>query len=493
MQVIRYRTHYEVKDYIIGSNMKFERYLSKWVMYRKRGGFSGAGYYEPVGFVYDDKNRILRFPAGVSYWTVEKYLMEKVIFDTDHDPFDNIPIRSFGEPKDDIQRMMIRFLLGEEEYADNKNHSMLCCNAQTGQGKTFASIVMMAYYKCKTAIIVHTKELALSWITELTKYTDIDEKRILVLDADTMVKIMDGKIDPDKYYVFIVLHQSINSFVKRYEEMTWEVVTDLFLKLRVGLKVIDETNMMFHNIILLDTHTNIFKNIYLTATMKRSDEEENKVFQRCFYSVPKFDPVKLGKNVGKKHIRMIVIEYNSHPSIGEKMMCKRRGMFDVKKYADYLVNADGMFFEILNDVVYKFAVKNEFRTLILCAKISSCDIIADWLKEVYPDKKIGVFNSSISKDEKERVKKECDIIVSIIKSLGVGVNLPGLRAVINTEAFRFDGLGDQSSGRLRKWTEDTESWYIELVNIGFENIRSQYHQRMKLYQTLFKSINIIKV
>jgi hypothetical protein len=251
--------------------------------------------------------------------------------------------------------------------------------------------------------------------------------------------------------------------------------------------------MMFRNIILLDTHTNIFKNIYLTATMKRSEAGEDKVFQRCFYSVPKFDPIKLGKNVGKKHIRMVAIQYNSHPTIAEKMMCKRRGMFDVKKYADYLVTNDGMFFEILNDVVYEFAVKNNFRTLILCAKISSCDIIADWLKEIYPDKKIGVFNSSVSKDEKERVKKECDIIVSIIKSLGVGVNLPGLRAVINTEAFRFDGLGDQSSGRLRKWSEDTESWYIELINIGFDNIRSQYNQRLKLYQTLFKSINVIKV
>jgi hypothetical protein len=313
------------------------------------------------------------------------------------------------------------------------------------------------------------------------------------MDADVMEDIYDGKIDPNRYYVFIALHQSINSFIKRFEGNSWNAITELFLKLRIGLKVIDETNMMFHNIVMIDTHTNVFKSIYLTATMKRSDKNENYVFQRCFQSVPKFDPVKLGYNVGKKHIRMVAIQYNSHPTLAEKMSCKRNGMFDIKKYADYLVNDDPMFFEVLNDVVYKFAIKNEFRTLILCAKISSCQIIADWLKEVFPEKKIGIFNSSIDPKEKERVKEECDIIVSIIKSLGVGVNIPELITVINTEAFRFDGLGDQSSGRLRKWTEDTESWYIELINMGFDNIRSQYNERLELYKTLFKSINVIKI
>ena len=73
------------------------------------------------------------------------------------------------------------------------------------------------------------------------------------------------------------------------------------------------------------------------------------------------------------------------------------------------------------------------------------------------------------------------------------MNIPNLRTVVNTEAFRFDGLGDQSSGRLRKWAEDTESWYIELINVGFETIRSQYKERLELYKTLFKSINVIKI
>ena len=489
MKIVRHRSHYCVYDYTLGSNQKFENYLSKFVMYRRCKG----GYYQPVGFFYDEYERVLKFSAGLRAFTVEKYFNSPVVFDSSYDEYDDIPIRSLGKPKDEVQSMMIRFLLGEKEYAENKNYSMLCCNAQTGQGKTFASIVMMAYYKCKTIIIVHTKELAYSWIHELTEYTDLDEQRILLMDADVMEDIYDGKIDPNRYYVFIALHQSINSFIKRFEGNSWNAITELFLKLRIGLKVIDETNMMFHNIVMIDTHTNVFKSIYLTAIMKRSDKNENYVFQRCFQSVPKFDPVKLGYNVGKKHIRMVAIQYNSHPTLAEKMSCKRNGMFDIKKYADYLVNDDPMFFEVLNDVVYKFAIKNEFRTLILCAKISSCQIISDWLKEVFPGKKVGISNSSIDPKEKERVKEECDIIVSIIKSLGVGVNIPELRTVINTEAFRFDGLGDQSSGRLRKWAEDTESWYIELINMGFDNIRSQYNERLELYKTLFKSINVIKI
>ena len=482
-KLYKLRTHYILTPYYEGENETLEKYLSAFVKYFKVRG----GYFNPIGFVIDNGSMFI--PAGVNQTILERMVRTKAILDTSYMPYDEIYIRSTATPKDEVQSKMIRFLLGEGEYYENKNYSQLCCNAQTGEGKTFAAIMMMVYYQCKALVIVHTHELALSWDAQVQQHGNIDKTKILLLNPTMIRSIINDELDVSGYYFFIIIHRSIMIVA---EDLGWESITVLFSKLRIGLKIIDEANQEFHNIIHIDAYTNVYKNIYLTATMKRSDKSENIVFQRCFAAIPKFNTLSLGFASAKKHIHMIALLYNSNPSIGEVAACRSRGMFDVKKYADYQVYSDDRLFELLTTVIEKFTIGRNFRTIIFCAKINSCEIIADYLKSVFPEKTIGIFNSSISKHDKKRVISKSSIIVSTTKSLGMGVNINNLRMAINIEAFRFDGTGDQAAGRLRKWFSDTESWYVELVDIGFKTIRSQYQDRLKLYEKLFASIDEIK-
>jgi hypothetical protein len=323
-------------------------------------------------------------------------------------------------------------------------------------------------------------------------FTDVDEKRVLLMDTSTCRDILSGKIDPSQYYTFFVLQQTLRSFATS-EGYSWNSVTELFQKLRIGLKVYDEANMEFRNTIMIDSYTNTHKTLYLTATMKRSDMGENVVFQKAFKNVPKFDQYALGYNDSKKHIIMLLIKYNSYPSILWKSSCKKGGHgFNSKTHSDYQITDDPEFYDIIFDLIDRYTIKKNFRTLILVSKINSCNVVADQLREMFPDKKIGVYNSSVGKIEKARVLEEDEIIVSITKSLGFSETISNLRMVINCEAFRFDGTGDQASGRLRKLPNNENCLYVELCDVGFPSILKQVNVRLSFYTKLFQRIIEIK-
>jgi hypothetical protein len=223
--------------------------------------------------------------------------------------------------------------------------------------------------------------------------------------------------------------------------------------------------------------------------MKRSDMGENIVFQKAFKAVPKFDQYALGYNDSKKHIIMLLIRYNSYPSVMWRSKCKRGGHgFNAKTHSDYQITEDGDFYDIIFDLIDRYTIKKNFRTLLLVSKINSCEIIAEQLREMFPTKKIGIYNSSISKIEKARVLEEDEIIVSITKSLGFSETVSNLRMVINCEAFRFDGTGDQASGRLRKLPNNENCLYVELCDEGFPSITKQVKDRLSFYAKLFQRI-----
>ena len=482
-RLLKHQTHYSLTEYKKGECYELEVAFSVYVKFPR----SGYGKYEPVGLIHDKESGTLYLPGGANPYMIEKITGLKTIKLATHDDYDLISIRPKATPFNDLQKEMVQWLIGEGKYVENKNHSQLACNAQTGQGKTYAAIMLMSYFKAKTIVIVNRENIRNIWVGEMLKFTDIDVKRIAVLKTDTIDAIIKGEFDTSQYVAFVVLHQTLRAYAKK-SEYGWRSISELFRKLKVGLKIYDEANQEFANTLHVDAYTNTFKTVYLTATMQRAGDQENKVFQRAFKTVPKFDPYALGYTDAKKHITMLVIKYNSHPPVSVVSECLKGGRgFNSKTYSDYQVYQDPRFFEILFELTEKFAVTNKFRTLILVSKINSCEIIAERLKETFPEKKIGIYNSSIHPTEKKRVVSECDIIVSITKSLGFAETIPYLKAVLNFEAFSFVGTGDQASGRLRFLYGDN-CWYVEIADLGFLSIRKQLNKRLRAYKGIYKDI-----
>lgn len=480
-EIIKYSTHMQVPDYEIGDCGALEGILSKYnKLYHRR---------EPIAMDYNEDTTTLYIPSGLGQDYVRYLLQRNVVENETFDSYQPMSIRLTGFPRSELQNDLIKFLIGLDKYQFNRNLTQLVGNAETGEGKTFCAIAALAFLQMKTIIIVNRKNIVKNWIDSIDQYTDIDRRRILELNSSNIAKIMKNPTLTKKYRIYVVTHRTLWSNGNTHG---WDFIGSLFRNLGVGLKIYDEAHMEFHNMMMIDFHTNTRKTFYLTANMERSGWDENNVFQRVFKSVPRFDQVKLGYTESKRHITMFVNKYNSHPSVKDMSACKGVQGFNKNSYSDYQVERDDQFFDILDRYVDMMTVKKGYRTLILVSKISSCEIIKEHFAQLYPNLSIGVYNSSIDKKEKQRVLDEDELIISTSASLGFSETIANLRVAINCEAFRSKITGNQASGRLRRLGDDIMCYYIELVDTGFSSIRAQFKEREARYKTQFKEIIYIK-
>ena len=112
---------------------------------------------------------------------------------------------------------------------------------------------------------------------------------------------------------------------------------------------------------------------------------------------------------------------------------------------------------------------------------SSCfSIIREYIKDKY-DKVVSEYHSGVDASEKEKAF-DADIICSTSKSAGTGTDIPGLRVVINTEAYSSRVTADQVSGRLREYSPTKNTYYVELVDRGFTTVYNMYKKRLPVFK-----------
>lgn len=474
-EIIKRATHIAITDYFPVRCPALESIFS----YRKN--FNNY----TVGIDFNKKENELRIFGGVSIGLI-KYAIGKDTPYREEFEFDKpnkISTRLQVTPRDQLQRDMIQFLINAGNWESNYNHTQISCNTETDSGKTFAAIAMISFMRVKTIIIVNRRNIKSIWLREIRKFTDMDEKRMLVLTHEIMNNIIDDKFDTDQYHIFIVVHRSLNQFAN---DRGWEKVGELFKKIGIGLKIFDEAHREFTNTTHIECNTNTQKTLYLTATLKLSDPSANRIFQNLFRDIPKFDQMKLGYTEHKKHINMIAYFYDSNPTNEHIKSCKFTSGFSAVQHSMYQITEDPYFFSILRDLVDKFTISKYYRTLILVSRIVACEEIKDHLQGSFPELSIGVYNSEINDKEKERVFENDHLIISTNRSLGEAVTIKNLQVVINCEAHV--NYGDQASGRLRKFDKDATYIYCELIDKGFPSIRNQWKTRKRNYAEKFGKI-----
>ena len=95
-------------------------------------------------------------------------------------------------------------------------------------------------------------------------------------------------------------------------------------------------------------------------------------------------------------------------------------------------------------------------------------------------------------EEEKKHAKEADIIVSTMKSMGTGVDILGLRAIINTESYKSKIVTEQALGRLRRPADGSTCVYCELVDKAFSTIRTQQKAREKVLRNIVGKILYLK-
>lgn len=471
-QVIRAKhTSIIVPNYELGQNEKIERMLSIWndIYFR----------FENIGFDYNEEKRELYLPRGLDLNYIEHQFQMPVDIDYKSDPYAKASYRLKVEPRSDIQRKSISFLLGEGDFAYTKKHSQLTLNLDTGDGKTYCVIAALTFMKTKSLIITHTNGIKKQWHKSFLKMTDIDDKFIFNIDgSSTIKKIL--KLDKLPYKVYLINHQTIHSFANKHG---WEKITELFRKLEIGVKVFDEAHLNFENLMKTDLHTNTKKTFYLTANFERSEYRENKVFHLCFKNIAKYGIET--KKEKRKHIIYVPVMFNSKPGLDDRAYMRGRKGFDRNRYSDYLISKP-IFYDVLLWLLEYFQ-KADGKILIMMSKINATEAVRDYLTEIFKDKTVGLYNSTVSDDEKEKAL-ESDIISSTPKSMGTGTDVPGLRIAINVEPYSSTVIANQAAGRLREYSPDAYTFYIELVDQGFPDIVKMYKRRLPVFKKKCKEI-----
>jgi superfamily II DNA or RNA helicase len=108
------------------------------------------------------------------------------------------------------------------------------------------------------------------------------------------------------------------------------------------------------------------------------------------------------------------------------------------------------------------------RTLIVVPKIENTFYLEKLLKDEFPNIDIGVVNSK--SENNEYVKNNSRIIISTIRSLGVGADIRKLRNLIIAEPHSSKIISNQLIGRLREYSPTEDTYVYELVDSGFPQL-----------------------
>lgn len=433
-----------------------------------------------LGMYYDEPTKCLYIPRGLDIWKIKKYLGEdnhEVIAPNDYDKIDNILMKY--APRDEEQKEALRFMCGVNEYEENFYLPQLSVNLPTGKGKTYCSIATVAYLKIKSIMITYSVTLLNQWKENIKEYTNLKDKDILFISGSPMMHmILNGKSSKAKdAKIFLCTHGTIRSFCDTYG---WDKLNEVFKLLGIGMKFIDEAHTNFANMLMLDFFTNVFKTFYVTATPKRSDWREDRIYQLSIKNVPFID---LFDENNDPHTDYVAIKWNSRPNATQISECRNMYGLDRNRYVNYVVEQPN-FYKMMR-IIMDMVIKCRGRVLFYIGTNDAILKVYKWMAENYPEflGDIGIYTSLLPKEQKLK-EKEKKLLLSTTKSAGLGEHIEGLKmTIVLAEPFKSEVLTRQSLGRTR----DPNTVYVELVDMGFKSIRKFYYQKLPIFNKFAQS------
>lgn len=425
-----------------------------------------------LGMYYSSKTSTLFIPRGLDINIIEHYLGVNSHTMVKPNPFDEVNFKMKYKPRDKEQIEALKFMVGLDEYESNLYESQLSVNLNTGKGKTYCSIATMSAMKIKSIIITGSNTLLNQWKENIEEYTNLGENDVFFISGSPCMNMIlaDKSQKARKASIYLCTHGTIRSFCDTYG---WNKLDEIFQNLGIGMKFIDEAHTNFNNMLMLDFFTNVFKTYYVTATPARSSLQENKIFQLSIKNVPAIDLFDQDKD---PHTDYVAIKWNSHPTAMDISRCKNAYGLDRNRYVDYITQNPN--FYMMMRVIMSMFLRCKGRGLFYIGTNEGIIRVYKWIATEYPQLlgQIGIYTSLLDKDQKMQEKNK-KLLLSTTKSAGLGEHIEGLKmTVVLAEPFKSEVLTRQTLGRTR----DSDTTYIELVDMGFRYINRFYYHKLPI-------------
>lgn len=473
-KIIINHSHICINDYKLGDKPYLENMFSIWdpVYFKKRY----------IGIIYKEEEKQLIIPRGFPVGILESTFKEKAYLN--RNCISPIYFKSLLQlkfkPRNNTQKEIIKFLVGEYQYKSNQTKSALSLNASTGVGKSYCSIVSSCIENTRTIVIASRVNWLIQWKNYLFEYTNIMNSEVYELIGSSKIdRIMNRGLE-DKVRFIVASHDTISSYASNYG---WNKIAELFNIIKPGIVIYDEAHLNFDNICRINAYINVKKTYYLTATPGKSDEIEDQIYMKCFETIPAINLFDEDKD---PHAHYIKFTYNTRPTPIDIQNCFNGYGFNKNAYADYVIKKKE-FYQMLRLCIN--IIKSKGKSVIYIAKLSAINVVYDWIIENYPEYKnnVGVYTSEIKENRREQLNNL--IILSTMKSLGTAEDVRGLKCVfVLAEPFKSKILTVQSFGRLR----DKDTFYFDIVDEGFSSIRKYANQKKPLFNKYSVDMSIEK-
>lgn len=348
--------------------------------------------------------------------------------------------------------------------------------ADTGVGKTYIANFRAAQLQTPTIIITHLTGIRDQWVQRIKDHLTCDDDQICVVTG------REPEIDFGKGYLFYLMTHKTATMMIEHNPLSFQ---NLVYNGRIGLKVIDECHLNLKSTFLIDTHSDIAYNIYLSATADRTDWRENIIFK---YVVPqKYH--SFGEEVHTNdHYHVYVVEFDSAPFRDDvKKIVTRRGL-SLIHYGDYLSKIPE-----IHDFVFEYMTWIEGmdtgyvnkQHAVLFSRIKECDNFARYVmrRTGFGPAEVVVLHSQ-AKGNSEFVK-DAKILVTTKESFGTGMDTD-VDVIYNLVPFR--SRTKQVIGRLRK---NRSAIFVDFCDVGFAKCVDTNRTRYKYYKDRAQSLERI--
>ena len=321
------------------------------------------------------------------------------------------------------------------------------------RGKTFIALYSASILKMKPLIVAPTSLLKNQWIENILEL-GIDKN-------DIATKIWDA---PNKK-VCVVTISSLELAIRD----DWDKLLKTLDSSEFGIKVIDEAHLHLKGMLKFDALCNIKYNWYLSATLGRSDAKEDRILNRALKDAERFVGNAAYEEYQKEYVQVYLQDIYYFPS---SALCKKyfkygkNGLIRASYYRMLMNYHGGRPF--LNNLITLMKRTREIipydgKILLLVPLIEILEELYKWMKKdpYFSKYKYAIVNGSLSLSER-REAMESDIILSTSLSMGTGVDVSNLGAVVNFDQYASSIITEQIAGRLRD--RGKETFYVDVCD-----------------------------
>lgn len=335
---------------------------------------------------------------------------------------------------------------------------------------TFCASAAMANIGVTTLVL--TAGLVNQWWNELLDKTTLRKSDIYVIQGSDSLRKLIGATG---YYPKVILAsiRTMTMYVTANKLPYSEIMpyNEFQARFGIGLKIIDEVHENFFANTIIDVHSNIQHNIYLSASYERSNPVGERIFNKVFPKSKRY-----GDHLVSRYTTVNMLGYRLGVFLDETKLHTNQG-YSHPRYEQWVLknyNIRTTFFQmvvnITLDAYFLPNRKEKQKCLFVCTTMEMLNAMAAYITKHYPQLRVLCFHGD---DDQSSITDRIDVIVSTIKKSGVGLDIKGLKVAANTISFKALPLAKQLMGRLRKIPGE------ETIFLDYYNYELNSHVRHK--------------